>query len=201
MPPRASARTSIRSAAPVAPSPTPADPRVRCGNYGYGTHTPSSRPQGLPTRLYAPGVESTNRVQSLRVEVVGIYSGAIERAAARPSPGVLEPTSAHSFLVGVAKRRVSSLSRHRPPPQCETGAPLSPPALADAGSVATEEPAGPCSTHKGAGRSPKRRQTCRIGAGWKKVSMDRLLRCSMRLWPTPGAACPCSPANQAPRGR
>src|SRR5215212_5407701 len=80
-----------------------------------GLIPPSSRPQGLPTRLYAPGVESTNRVQSLRVEVVGIYRGAIERAAARPSPGVLEPTPAHSFLVGVAKRRVSSylaIDRH-----------------------------------------------------------------------------------------
>src|SRR5215208_8091574 len=100
--------------------------------------------------LYAPGVESTNRVGSLRVEVVGIYRGAIERAAVRPSPGVLELTPAHSFLVGVAKRQVSSLPRHRPPPQCETAAPLSQSALTDAVSVATTAHAGaPSATRKG----------------------------------------------------
>src|SRR5215208_3482852 len=48
--------------------------------------------------LYAHTVESTNRVGSLRVEVVGIYRGAIERAAARPVPGVLRPTLTYRFL-------------------------------------------------------------------------------------------------------
>src|SRR5918999_3917396 len=40
------------------------DPRVRSSHNGYRAHALSSRPQDLPTRLYAPGAESANKVQS-----------------------------------------------------------------------------------------------------------------------------------------
>jgi hypothetical protein len=56
------------------------DTRVGRGHYRDGTHVLSFCPQDLSARLYAPGADGTNGVRSLRVEVVGIYVGAIERA-------------------------------------------------------------------------------------------------------------------------
>src|ERR671917_280289 len=46
-----------------------------------------------------------------------------------------------------------------------------------------------------------RRPLCTIGERWERGGTDRSLYCSVRRWPTRGAACPYSPASRVARGR